>query len=299
MKHSARPDTAFVLAGGGSLGAVEVGMLQGLLEAGVVPDLVVGASVGAINGAHFAGFPDLQGIDRLRDIWSDLRRGDIFPFNPLRGALGFLLARNSLVDPVSLRRILERSLPYRDLRDATIPFHVVTTDLLTGMEVVLSTGPVVEAVLASSAIPGIFPSVALGGRHLVDGGLASNTPISAAVKLGARRVIVLPTGYACHLKAQPMSALGMALHALSLLLARQLVVDLHRLAGRAELRVVPPPCPIDRSPVDFGRAVELMDGSRSLTRNWIESGGLDEPGIPGSLEPHIHSAREPLRSPDA
>lgn len=264
-------------------------MLQGLLEAGVDPDLVIGASVGAINGAHFASLPHLDGIERLRAIWAGVRRRDIFPLNPLNGALSFLSLRNHLVDPRSLRKLLERSIPTRDLEETEIPFHVVATDVLSGLEVVLSKGSVLEAVLASCAIPGVFPPVALNGRLLVDGGLASNTPISAAVKLGARRVIVLPTGYACHLEAAPTSAVGMALHGMNLLIARQLVVDLQRFAECAELRVVPPPCPLDRSPADFGRAVELMDGSRSLTRDWIEGGGLEEPAVPGALEAHAHT----------
>lgn len=284
-----RFDTAFVLAGGGSLGAVEVGMLQALLEAGVTPDLVIGASVGAINAAHFVGLPDLEGIERLRAIWAGLHRRDIFRFSPLNGLLNLLSRRNHLVDPGSLRRLLERSLPYRNLEEAAIPFHVVATDVLTGLELVISTGPVVEAVLASSAIPGVFPPVALKGRHLMDGGVASNTPISAAVNLGASRVIVLPTGYACRLDAPPTSALGMALHGLNLLIARQLVADLQHFAARAELRVVPPPCPLSRSPADFGRAVELMDESHSTSRAWIEGGGLEVSGIPGSLEAHAHA----------
>ena len=146
----------------------------------------------------------------------------------------------------------------------------------------------VEAVLASSAIPGVFPPVALNGQHLVDGGVASNTPISAAVRLGARRVIIRPTGYACHLDAPPASAIGMALHGLNLLIAHQLVVDLHRFEDRAEIRVVPPPCPIDRSPVDFGRALELMDGSRAFTQERIQGGGLETRGTPGALQAHDH-----------
>lgn len=285
-----RFDTAFVLAGGGSLGAVEVGMLESLLEAGIEPDLVIGASVGAINGAYFAGSPDLAGIERLRAIWAGIRRRDIFPFSPLNGALSFLAMRNHLVDPRSLRRLLERSLPYRDLEEAKIPLFVVASDALTGIEAVLSTGSVIDAVLASSAIPGVFPPVSRNGRHLMDGGIASNTPISAAVNLGVRRVIVLPTGYACHLKAPPESAIGMALHGLNLLIARQLVADVHRFSGRTELRVIPPPCPVERSPADFGRALELMDAARIFTRAWMDGGGLDAPALPGALAAHSHAS---------
>ncbi|HSJ96659.1 MAG TPA: patatin-like phospholipase family protein [Myxococcota bacterium] len=278
-----------MLAGGGSLGAVEVGMLEALLEAGVSADLVVGASVGAINGAHFAARPDRDGLALLRALWTSVRRRDVFPFSPLNGALSFLSLRNHLVNAGPLHRLLSRNLPFRDLREARIPLHLIAADALTGLEVLLSEGPVVEAVLASSAIPGVFPPIELRGRHLFDGGIASNTPIAAAVALGARRVVVLPTGHACRLAAPPASAIGMALHGLTLLIARQLMVDLERFADRTELRVVPPPCPIERSPVDFSRSLELIDTARASTTAWLAEGGLDAGGVPESLGPHAHA----------
>lgn len=287
-KGELRPGLAFVLAGGGSLGAIQIGMLEALLEAGAHPHLVVGASVGTVNGSLLAAQPDAEGVARLRTIWTRVRRRDVFPWSPWGSVLSFLSWRNHLIDPGGLRRILERSLPYRRLEETRVPFHVVTTDVLSGLEVVLSRGPVVEAVLASSAIPGVFPPVARDGRCLVDGGVASNTPISAAFALGARRMIVLPTGFACRLERPPRSALGMALQGLNLLIARQLLVDLHRFAPRAELHVVPPPCPIDRSPVDFDDAAELMDLAATTTRAWIADGGLSSTALPGSLEAHRH-----------
>jgi NTE family protein len=281
--------TAFVLAGGGSLGAVEVGMLEALLEAGVHADLVVGASVGAINGAHFAACPDRAGVARLRALWAAVRRRDVFPFSPWSGALGMLSIRNHLVDPGPLRRLLARSLPYRELGETKIPFHVVATDLLSGSEVLLSEGPTIEAVMASSAIPGVFPPVAWDGRILVDGGVASNTPIAAAVGLGAQRVFVLPTGHACGLAAPPASAIGVALHGLSLLIARQLVDDVRRFESAVAIRIVPPPCPISRSPADFGRSEALVDAARAATRDWLARGGLDAEPAPATLAPHAHA----------
>jgi NTE family protein len=281
------PSTTFVLAGGGSLGAVEVGMLEALVAAGVGPDRIVGSSVGAINAAHFAGAPDADGVRELRRIWTRLRRRDVFPLSPL-SLLG-LFWRDHLIDAGSLRRLVERSLAYSDLSEAVVPLDVVATDVLSGTEVVLSEGPVVDAVLASAAIPAVFPPVELQGHLLVDGGVANNTPISVAVERGAERVIVLPTGFSCHLTEPPESAIAMALHGMSLLIARQLVVDLDRFADRVELRVVPPLCPLETNPADFSRAAELIDLAASSTRSWLERGGLERFEIPGALRAHPHT----------
>ncbi|GAA0706761.1 patatin-like phospholipase family protein [Dokdonella soli] len=279
--------TAFVMAGGGSLGAVEVGMLRELLAWGEVPSFVVGASAGAINGAFFAADPTLACVARLGAIWAGLKRRDLFPLN-LRSILGLLTRRAHLVDSSGLRRLLEQHLPYRHLQDAAIPIHVVASDMVTGEEVLLSSCAVVDAVLASAAIPGIFPPINIDGRLLVDGGVANNTPISAAMRLGATRIIVLPTGFACALKHVPTGAIGRAMHALNLLVARQLVHDAERFAGDVELRIVPSPCPLERSSYDYSGAANLIERGALTTRRWLEQGGLDRPGVPMQLHPHSH-----------
>lgn len=288
MSSAATPLTAFVMAGGGSLGAVEVGMLHELLAWGVRPDLVVGASAGAINAAFFASEPTSSGVDKLKAIWLGLRRQDVFPFD-FRSMFSVLTGRGHLVESRGLRTLLERHLPYVHLEGATLPIHVVATDMITGDEVLISQGPVVDAVLASAAIPGVFPPVQHNGRLLVDGGVASNTPISAAIRLGARRVIVLPTGFACALKQMPTGAIPRAMHALSLLVARQLVHDAERYAGAVELRIVPTLCPLDKSPYDYSATGQLIERAAASTRRWLDSGGLDRSGTPGALrDDHTH-----------
>jgi len=282
------PKTAFVLAGGGSLGAVQVGMLRALVLHGLSPDLVVGASVGAINGAFFAGRPDAIGVQRLEEIWRAVRRRDIFPFAPLANLVGFFSRRDHLVSPRALRRLIERRFPYDRLESTPLPAHVVATDLLTGAEVRISSGPAVEALLASAAIPAVFPPVRVGKLHLVDGGVANNTPISVAMDLGAERIVVLPTGHPCSIDEPPRGVLAMALHALNLLIARQLLVDLERFASRAKLLVVPPLCPLAVDAYDFSHSRELIDRAGESTRRWIEGGGLERPTNAGPLEPHSH-----------
>jgi NTE family protein len=283
--------TAFVLAGGGSLGAVEVGMLRALLESGVRPDFVVGASVGAVNAAYFAGNPTLAGVAALDAIWRGLHRDDVFPLSPRYALWGIAGRRDHVVSALPLRALIERNLPYRDLKDARLPCCVVATDLAHGEEVRLVDGSAVDAVLASAAIPGVFPPVALGGRLLADGGVLSHTPIAAAVALGAARILVLPTGYPCAPEGTPPpTPLGVALHALSLLIARQLVADIAHYSPIAQLRVVPPLCPIRGAMYDFAQVSAWIERAYASTREWIRTGGLADPGVPGSLLPHDHEA---------
>jgi NTE family protein len=282
--------TAFVLAGGGSLGAVQVGMLRALVAAGVAPDVIVGASAGAINACYFAGEPTADGVAELERIWRGLRRRDVFPVRWLQGGLGALGVRNHLVDPEPLRRLLEAHLPEAELARTRLACHVVATDLMSGEEVVVSDGPSVDAVLASAAIPGVFPPVERDGRFLIDGAIANNTPVTTAVALGAQRVIVLPTGWSCALTEPPASALGMALHAISLLISRQLRVDIERLHGSAEVRVVPPLCPIAVGPQDFRLTGAWIERAAASTRQWLDGGGLERAAVPAELGFHLHEA---------
>ena len=287
MAGEASARTAFVLAGGGSFGAVQVGMLRELVDYGVAADFVVGSSVGAVNAAYFAGAPDADGIARLEAIWLGLTRSDIFPLT-WRSMTGLVGRRDSVVDPSSLRAVLERHLQYEKLEQARMPVHVVATDLLGGGTVRLSSGPAVEAVLASCAIPAAFPPVRTGGRYLVDGAVASNTPISAAVELGATRVVVLPTGFACTLERPPAGAIACALQAIALLTAHQLVAEIEQFRSRVEVVTVPPLCPLAVSPYDFSHAADLIGRSADQTRRWLEGGGLARNRVPGALRAHTH-----------
>lgn len=287
MSDSGRKKTAFVLAGGGSLGAVEVGMLRELVSNGEVADFLVGASAGAINGAYFAAQPDKEGVANLEAIWRGLTLRQVMPMT-LKSLTGLILRRDYLVDSIGLRRLLEKHLPYQRLEDAPLPVHVVASDMVTGEEVLLSRGLVVDAVLASTAIPGIFPPVSVDGRMLVDGGVASNTPIAAAVRLGAERIIVLPTGFSCALKSIPRGAVGKAMHALSLLVARQLRNDIEYFTPRVELRVVPPLCPVESSSYDYGACARLIERAAESTRRWLSEGGLAISGVPHQLVEHSH-----------
>lgn len=287
--------TAFVFAGGGSLGAVQVGALQELLRAGVQPDLVVGASVGAMNACFFAAQPNEDGAAALATIWRGLRRQDVFPIT-IRGALSWLRGGDSIFDSTALRAMIAWRLPIKNIEDAALPAHVVATDL-SGAAVCLSRGPAIDAILASAAIPIALPSVQIGASHLIDGAIAGNTPVVTAAELGATRIIVLQTGYACSLSGPPRGAVARGMHALTLLISNQLERDLRLLDGRVEVHVTPHLCPLDVSPFNFDHSSELIERSAQLTRAWLDSGGLNKP-VPPDVVRHDHAAM-PMRTPFA
>ena len=267
---------AFVLSGGASLGAIQVGMLRALDQRGVRPDVIVGTSVGAVNGAFVAGREfGAEAVDELADVWHGMRRGRVFPAEPLTGLLGFLGARRNLVPAGALRRLILQHVERDLLEDLPIPLHVIACDVLTGTEVRLSRGPLVDAVLASAAIPGVFPPVEWDGRLLIDGGVANNTPITHALDLRPEHVYVLPTGGPCELAAPPRGALGMLIHATSLLVAQRFMGEAMTLEG-SRVTILPPPCPIRVQPTDFGHADELIERAHESAALFLDnqSGGV-------------------------
>ena len=287
VSRDAREKTAFVLAGGGSFGAIQVGMMHALAANGITPDMVVGSSVGALNGAYYAGNPTLKGVSQLETIWRGLRRADVFPLT-LRTLFGFVWRRDFLITHDGIQKMIDDHLPYRNLQDARLPVHIVTTDIVSGNSVVISDGPADEAIIASTAIPGAFAPVRYKDLYLADGAISSNTPVKVAVNKGARRLIILPTGYACAVEKPPVGAVANALHALTLLITRQLVSDLENLSPDIEYFVVPPLCPLVGSPYDFSRTSDHIERAIRSTEAWLQKSGLETSGIPGEIRPHGH-----------
>ncbi|MEA2863487.1 MAG: hypothetical protein QOC84_1443 [Bradyrhizobium sp.] len=285
--HPGPVKTAFVFAGGGSFGAIQVGMMHSLAAHGISADMVVGSSVGALNGAYYAGDPTLNGVLQLETIWRGLTRHDVFPIT-WRTLVGFIRRRDFLIPHDGIQKLIDDHLPYRNLQDAKLPLHIVTTDIVSGDSVVLSEGPADEAIIASTAIPGAFAPVPYGDRYLADGAISSNTPVRVAVAKGARRLIILPTGYACATHKPPSGAVASALHALTLLIARQLVGEIEGLGPGIEYFVVPPLCPLVGSPYDFSRTADHIARAIDTTDAWLAQDGLQQRGIPDEMRPHSH-----------
>jgi NTE family protein len=185
---------AFVLGGGGVLGAVEVGMLRALLRAGIRPDLLVGTSVGAVNGALVAAEPAESVTTRLVRLWSSAEASAVYGDSVARQLRRFA-ARTHLHSPLPLRRLLERELGEEtEFSDLSVPFQCCAASIERAAEHWFDSGPLVDAVLASSAVPGLLPPARIGGEHFVDGGIVNSVPVGRAVTLGARTVFVLQVG---------------------------------------------------------------------------------------------------------
>ncbi|MCA1672299.1 MAG: patatin-like phospholipase family protein [Actinobacteria bacterium] len=181
---------AFILSGGGNLGSIQVGMLRALLEADIVPDVLVGASIGSVNAAYLAADPCLDQVLALEKIWTDLRSKDIFSWNPLSIG-GALLRRGAVFPSDRWRRFLEQRIPYQRIEDAAVPLRIAATDFDDGSSVILDSGSVVDAVLASTSLPVVFPPHRIGKHCYLDGVLSDQVPIKPAVEAGADTIYVL------------------------------------------------------------------------------------------------------------
>lgn len=254
---------AFVLQGGGGLAATQVGQLRALWECGIVPDFVVGTSSGAINAVAFTQDPTEEGLDRMERLWTGLRPTDVFPFdvfslmtcvpNMVTGLIGW---HDGLLSPKRLRRLIERNLDVSRLEDTQLPVHVVATDLASGQPIVLSSGSAADALLASTALPGVFPPVKIGGRPLIDGGVSAGTPIRQAEELEATVTYVLPTIGPAPPQELPRGVVPMLLRAISQVLGNASATDLQ--AARCELHVLPAPGGGVANPFDLRCAARLI-----------------------------------------
>jgi NTE family protein len=246
-------------------------MAEALCEAGVRPDLIIGTSAGSLNGAWLAAHPGHEGLAKLRNMWLSVRRKDVFPVSPGRFVLGIAGRRDHLVSSDALRRWLEARVPVSRLEDVAIPFHVMATDLMTGGSVRLSTGTLIDALLASTAIPGVFPPVSLGDRLLVDGGISADTPVGEAVDLGADTVYVLPTVGVDDEARRPKGAAAVALQAMAHILGHASDSEIQANADRCNLYVVPAPPTSQLSPFSFAHTRTLIEEARSVTRDWLRT----------------------------
>lgn len=188
------PNVAFVLGGGGILGAHEVGMLRALAERSVVPDIVLGTSIGAVNGALFAADPSLAGVTRLTDLWVQANLAEVSPGGLLRRA-GTLARTGTHVQSLSeVRERLVQALPVKRVEDLQVPFQCVAASIERAAEHWFDRGDLADVVLASCAVPGILPPVEIDGEHFIDGGIVNSIPVSRAVSLGVTEIYVLQVG---------------------------------------------------------------------------------------------------------
>ena len=260
-----RPDatrTAFVLGGGGNLGAVQVGMLQALLERGITPDLIIGCSVGAINGAAIAGDPTPAGAERLASVWCELDGTDLFPASGLSSLWALAKRGTAMGRNDGLRKLLTDSVPYETFEAATVPLHVVATSLASGDERWFSSGPIVAPILASAALPAVYPPIEIDGELHVDGAVVNNVPISRAAAVGASRVYVCHVGNFARPRSDPRRPIDVLLQSFSIARNHRFQSDVAQAWPGLELVVLPGVDPGRLGRNDFRRTRELIRRGR-------------------------------------
>ncbi len=266
-----QPGTAFVLSGGGNQGVAQVGMLRALLERGIVPDVVVGTSAGALNGASIATSPTLEMVDNLERVWLGLRGEQVFPGGALKRAWNVLRRDDHLSPNEGLISVIESAGTAQDFASLEVPLRVVTTDLDTGDEILIVAGAVTPALLASAAIPGIFPPVELHGHRLVDGAVVDLVPISHALAGPTRRIFVLdvsdPIG------DRPIrSPLDVAIRAFAISRDQRFELELQWVPPDVELVVLPAPLD-DREFFDFSGGAALINEAYTMASRTLD--GVD------------------------
>jgi NTE family protein len=270
-----RPITAFVLSGGGNQGVGQVGMLRALLERGYQPDVVIGTSVGALNGSRIATAPNLESVERLEHVWLGLRGEDVFPGNAVRRAWNLLRRDDHLIPNFGLRQIIAAAGPAPTFEELQVPLRVVAADLLTGEERVFVRGPLHVALLGSAALPGILPPVDYDRCTLVDGAVVNLIPISHALAGPVDRVFVLDVSDP--ITDRPIrSPLDVAVRAFAISRDQRFLLELQWVPKGIEVVVLPAPRD-DRDFLDFSGAREIMDEAYHLAMRTLDDVEAEEP----------------------
>lgn len=319
--------TAFVLSGGGARGALQVGALRALLEYGERPDVIVGTSIGAWNGAWIARGPSLERVEALERIWRGMSPARVLlgrePYgNPppqVRAGVFMLAAARrvtqgypSLYGDVGLRQVAAQVVGDLTFEDLALPLRVIAANLSAGTREIFSAGPLMPALLASAAIPGIFPPVRIGESVYVDGGALDNTSLDIALQMGARRLFVLDVGYQAPSAApapwsvapglgpgaeRPRGGGTHATHALAAVLERTAQVmsgyhldhALKRVPRGVEVHLIRPTTADSGGVLDFGNAPEWIERAYTFTREYLR----------GALAPRQLAAPVPAGDTDA
>jgi NTE family protein len=256
-RHPERP-VGFVLSGGGNLGALQIGMMRALLEHDIRPDLIVGCSVGAINGAALAEDPTLAGALRLERLWRALDGKELMPAGWLPNTVAIARRGEAIHENHGLRRHLEQSLTARTFEELTLPFQCVATDVVSVREVWFRSGPLIEPILASAALPAVYPAVEIDGVRYLDGGIVDDVPMSRAVELGARTLYVLQVGLFSRPRPDPKRPLDVAVQAYWIARHHRFKRELAAMPPDIELHLLPTGQTPSMRYNDFTRTSELI-----------------------------------------
>jgi NTE family protein len=264
--------TAFVLGGGGILGSAEVGMMRALLERKIVPDLIVGSSVGALNGAALAASPNLAAVATMAEAWTRLQARDVFSSSVVGQVTNLVRHGTYLHDNASLRRLIEESAGVERFEDLAVHFECVAACVESAAAHWFASGPLTDAVLASCAVPGLLPPVRVGDRHYLDGGLVASVPVGRAVELGATRIFVLQVGRLEQPLTPPSRPWEVAVVAFEIARRHQFGDDMARLPDGVEVHVLPTGSEVPSLSVRYRRPASVparIDAAHAATSDYL------------------------------
>jgi NTE family protein len=265
---------AFVLSSGANLGAVQVGMLRALLEHGIHPDLIVGCSVGALNGAGLAQDPTLTGVARMEHIWKTTEGKELMPRHWIPPAVAMARRGESIHPNDGLHLLLKRTVTTTTFEDLQTPFQCVATDVLDGTEAWFDSGPLHDAILASAAMPAMFPSVQIDGRRFLDGAIVDDVPVGRAAALGARTLYVLEVGPLSRSWSEPKRPLDTAMEAYWIARRHRFKSALEALPEDVTVHLLPHGEPPQRLRFhDFSQSADLMTAAHDASTAYLD--GMD------------------------
>jgi NTE family protein len=255
------------------MGALQVGMLRALFERHIRPDLVLGCSVGALNGAAVAAEPSLAMVGRLEEVWVDLEHRNLLPAGILPATVQLARRGVALHTNTGLRSLVEQVIGTRSFADLLVPFQCVATDIDQAREVWFSEGPLVEPILASAALPAVLPPVEIDGIRYMDGAVLNDVPVTRAVGLGATHVYVLHTGTFDRPRPEPRRPLDVALQAYWIARRARFQRDLAALPSDVTVTILP----TGEAPVvrfnDLRQSRALIDVAYRASARALQSGG--------------------------
>ena len=283
---------AWVLSGGGNHGAVQVGMLRALVERDIKPDLILGASIGALNGVAFAQDPSLTGVARLEELWRGLDRAGVLPSGWFPNALSIARRGEAIHSNDRLRGVVAGMLRVERFEDLSVRFQCVATDVLAVREVWFSSGALLEPILASSALPGILPAVEIDGVRYLDGAILDDIPISRAVELGATTIYVLHCGTIDRPRPEPRRPIDVAVQAYWAARHHRFKRDLETLPSNVEAIVLPTGTTQSLRYNDFTHSAELILAAHGAAERFLDGTVDDQAPLPAGERPEGGSTRE-------
>jgi NTE family protein len=283
---------ALVLSGGGNHGAVQVGMLRSLVEHEVAPELVLGCSIGALNGAAFAQEPTISGVARLEELWRGLGDEGLLPSGWLPNAVALARKGESIHSNDRLRGFLHGLLRVDSFEALALPFQCVATDMAGVREAWFSSGPLIDPILASAALPAVLPAVEIEGVRYLDGAIVNDVPISRAVALGASTIYVLHCGTVDRPRPEPKRPLDVAVQAYWVARHHRFKRDLEALPQGVEAIVLPIGQTRTLRFNDFTQSGEMMQAAHAATDRFLDGAVVEGGPLPAGDRPVVPASKD-------